>query len=85
MKGNRVKLVILDTNALLAQFQFGIDIKEELFRLLGAYEIVIPSSVLDELDNVKDRYARIARKFAEKFRVITTNKKGDESILALAR
>ena len=85
MKGNCVKLVILDTNALLAQFQFRIDIKDELFRLLGAYEILIPSSVLDELDNVKDRYARVARKFAERFRVITTDKKGDESILALAR
>ncbi len=85
MKGNSVKLVILDTNALLAQFQFRIDIKEELFRLLGAYEVLIPSSVLDELDNVKDRYARVARKFAETFRVIETNKKGDESILVLAR
>jgi rRNA-processing protein FCF1 len=76
--------VILDTNALLAQFQFNIDLIGELGRLLGAFEIFIPNSVLGELDNVKDRNVKAARTFAKKYEVVHTEKKGDEAILELA-
>lgn len=84
MKENRARLVILDTNALLAQFQFGIDLEDELSRLLGAFEILIPSSVLFELKNVRDRHAKAALKLAERYKVIASDIKGDESILSLA-
>lgn len=76
--------VIIDTNALISQFKFGVGIIRELDRLLGAYEIVVPSSVIDELRRVKDRHARAAMKFANKFRLLDTSEKGDASILSLA-
>jgi rRNA-processing protein FCF1 len=77
--------VILDTNALLTQFEFKIDLEDELTNLLGTYEILIPSSVLNELKNLKDRDARSALDFALRYKVIETEKKGDESIFALAK
>jgi rRNA-processing protein FCF1 len=77
-------MVILDTNAILGQFSSSVDILGELDRLLGAYEIVIPSSIHRELDCVSDRYAKAARKFAQRFRTIPTELSGDESILKLA-
>lgn len=77
--------VILDTNALLMQFEFKIDLEDELTKLLGAYEIQIPSSVLNELKNLKDKYSNSAYEFALKYKIIGTDKKGDESILAMAR
>lgn len=76
--------VILDTNALLAQFQFKIDLASELGRLLGSFEIFIPNSVLDELNNIKDKYIKAAKKMAEKYEVVYSEKKGDEAILDLA-
>ncbi|MBA3043927.1 twitching motility protein PilT, partial [archaeon] len=41
-------IVILDSNALLMVFQFRINIESELSRLLGKYEIVIPTTVKNE-------------------------------------
>jgi rRNA-processing protein FCF1 len=76
--------VILDTNALLAQFQFKIDLESELLRLMGSYEIFIPDTVLDELKNIKDKDVKAARKMAEKYEVVYSEKKGDEAILDLA-
>jgi len=75
----------LDTNALLWQFASKVDIEMELNRLLGGYEIVIPSSVLAELDHVSDRYAKAAIKFTERYRVVPTELKGDDSIVELAK
>jgi rRNA-processing protein FCF1 len=77
--------VILDTNALLTQFEFKIDLEDELTNLLGTYEILIPSSVLNELKNLKNKDARSALDFALKYKVIETEKKGDESIFAMAK
>lgn len=85
MKGKSATPVILDTNALLMQFEFKIDLEGELFRILGAYEILIPSAVLNELKKIKDKHAMPALKLAEGYRVIVSEKKGDESILSLAK
>lgn len=43
------RVVLLDTNALMMPFQFSINIDEELGRLLGLFEIRIPSKVFHEL------------------------------------
>ncbi len=83
-ENNNKNKVILDTNALLWQFRSNLDIEKELNRLLGTYEIIIPSSVLLELENVKDRYVKAAQKFAEGYSVIATELRGDESIISLA-
>jgi rRNA-processing protein FCF1 len=44
--------VILDTNALMMPGQFGIDLFEELGRLVGAYDAVTPRSVIRELEKI---------------------------------
>jgi len=77
--------VILDTNALLMPFQFGINLSTELKRLLGSFEIIVPSSVLDELKKLKPRGSvKAAEALALKYRVWSTEGKGDEAILSLA-
>ena len=47
-RADRVK-VLLDANALMVPFQFRIDIFEELRNLIGAYEPLILTEVLQEL------------------------------------
>ena len=39
--GNPDKKVILDSNAILMLFEFSIDLRSELTRLLGKYEVII--------------------------------------------
>lgn len=85
MKGKSPTPVILDTNALLSQFEFKFDLIDELTRLLGIYEILIPSSVLDELRNIKDKHSRSALRYASRFKTVESKEKGDESILSLAK
>ena len=46
--------VVLDTNALMAPVEVGVRTFEELDRLLGEYEAVVPSAVLAELDRLSD-------------------------------
>lgn len=43
------KEVIIDTNFLMIPFQFNVDIIEELERKLPAYDLIVPSCVVDEL------------------------------------
>jgi len=79
--------VILDTNALMMPFEININLERELDRLLGAYEILVPSSIIDELKKLseKDKAASSALKLAERYTVINTSKKGDFSIVHLAK
>jgi rRNA-processing protein FCF1 len=44
--------VVLDTNALMMPVEVGVRTFEELDRLLGDYEAVVPKAVLDELDEL---------------------------------
>ncbi|WP_254840022.1 DUF188 domain-containing protein [Natronomonas marina] len=46
--------VVLDTNALMAPVEVDVRIFEELDRLLGDYEAVVPEAVLSELDALAD-------------------------------
>ncbi|WP_324735145.1 nucleotide-binding protein [Thermococcus sp. SY098] len=80
-------LVVPDTNFLLVPGQFGVDIISELNRILDIkFEIVVPNIVLDEL-NVIERKAkgkdlmavRMAKKLAERFRVVEIGKFGEKS------
>ncbi|UCF08967.1 MAG: twitching motility protein PilT [Thermoplasmata archaeon] len=76
--------VILDTNAILAPFQFKFDLEGELKRLLGAHKILVPSAVLEELKHVSDRHAKAALTFAGRYELVESDRKGDEAILDLA-
>lgn len=42
--------VVLDTNALMMPVEVGVRTFDELDRLLGEYDAVVPQAVLDELD-----------------------------------
>ncbi len=86
------RVVLLDTNALMMQFQFHVDIERELRRILDfAYEIAVPSTVVNELESIakegvgKDSHeARMALELAKTFKVLTTPGEGDTGILRLA-
>lgn len=80
-----MKTVILDTNALMMIFQFKIDINRELERLLGKVEIVIPSSVINELKKIGNWAARASLQYAERYRILEVNDSGDLSIANLAK
>ncbi len=47
-------IVILDTNAIFMPFQFKLNLDSELSRLLGEYEIIIPTCILTELRALRD-------------------------------
>ena len=83
------QLVVLDANALMMPFQFGLNIDLELGRLVPGCEMVVPSSVIEELKAVlgktKDPHARSALSLAPKYRRINVEGSGDEAVLELAR
>ena len=84
--------VILDSNALMMQFQFHIDIEREVNRLLGGnYRMVVPQIVVDELERLAKEgqqkeatEARMAAELARTFDVIASPGDGDTGILRLA-
>jgi rRNA-processing protein FCF1 len=71
--------VLLDANALLVPVQFGIDIFEEIGRIVGGFEPLTLDSVLEELDRLsrgKGRdaiAARVGRSLCERCRVLKTS------------
>lgn len=84
--------VVLDSNALMMQFQFHVDIESELNRILDFdYEIVVPDLVLEELTNIakestgKDQHeARMAVELAKDFETREAPTDGDDGIVQLA-
>jgi len=86
------RFVILDTNALMMQFQFHVDIEREVRRILDFdYEIVVPQIVIDELEGLMNGAsgkaageARMALELAKTFKVEESPGDGDTGILRLA-
>lgn len=87
------RFIVLDSNALMMQFQFSVDIESEMRRLLDIdYEILVPDIVIGELRNLasslplgKERgEAVMAIKLATTFRVVKTEGPADTGILRLA-
>lgn len=82
--------VVLDTNALMLPFTSGIHIDDELERLLGPCEWLVPSSVAWELERLgkgKDataRAARMATKLVERAAKVETSLPGDDGVLQVA-
>ena len=75
-------------------FQININLDLELSRLLGAYEAIVPSSVMRELRALQKKneknskiYVAVksALKLSERYRIVDTEHRGDESIIALAQ
>ena len=86
------RVVILDSNALMMQFQFHVDIEKEVRRLLTFnFDIVVPRIVLQELERISREgnqkeagEARMALALAQTFRVEESPGDGDTGILRLA-
>lgn len=49
------KTVILDSSAILMFFEFSMDWERELGSLLGAYHLVVPTAVVQELETMAKR------------------------------
>ena len=86
------RVVILDSNALMMQFQFHVDIEKEVRRLLSFnFDVVVPRIVLDELARIAKEgnqkeagEARMALQLAQTFRIEDSPGDGDTGILRLA-
>jgi hypothetical protein len=82
-------IVVLDANALMMPFQFGLNIDIELGRLMPGCEIIVPSSVIIELRAVLKRtfdpHAKAALSLAPKYRFIRADGFGDDSVLKMAK
>ena len=67
MKGfvPEIKGVILDTNMLLVPYQFGVDILEEIQRILPGVKVYTVPQVLKEVEKL-ERYGKLHEKLAAK-------------------
>ncbi|AAL81051.1 nucleotide-binding protein [Pyrococcus furiosus DSM 3638] len=81
-------LVIPDTNFLLVPGQFGVDIIDELHRILDVkFKVVVPNVVLDELNIIERKSWRrdlmavkMAKKLAERFETVKIGRFGERPI-----
>lgn len=81
-------VVLVDANALLLPFTSHFRLEEEVYLNVDGARILVPSSVLGELDRVADRgnvNARSAREYARRFEVIPTEALGDDALVELGR
>jgi len=87
------KTVILDSSAIMMCFEFSIDLERELTRLLGSYNIIVPSSIIRELEFLsrngkgnKKMKAKASLKLVENYEtVIVDEKNADDSLVELAK
>lgn len=87
-----MRAVVLDTNALMMPYQFGINIEKELSRLLGICRIIVPRTVVEEMEKLAEqegeigRAAKLGLSIIKKrgFRLVETESKGDEGVLETA-
>ncbi len=87
-----MKAVVLDTNALMLPYQCGINLEKELSRLLGICRIIVPVTVVEEMENLaqKDgsvgRAAKLGLSIVRKrgFRLVRTESQGDDGVLETA-
>ena len=92
IRGNRNgTIVVLDSSAAMMPFEFLVDLKDELTRLLGKYKIIVPSSVYEELlflskkgKGRKKRLAVPALELIKNYDRINTDGKADDDVLKLA-
>ncbi|MCL4325584.1 MAG: twitching motility protein PilT [Candidatus Thermoplasmatota archaeon] len=78
--------VVIDTNALLIPFRFGINVDKELQRIYGSATIYIPSSVIDEIQkiDITDNERKSAIALSHKYKIVNTINKGDRGVIEAA-
>ncbi len=79
--------VVVDSNALMMPFQYRINLDIELERLLGKFEIYVPSCVLGELKRISRRRqeAKAALQLASKYPVVEVASLGDRGVMEAAK
>lgn len=86
-------IVALDTNMLLVPFQFGVDIFDEIRRLVPGAKIVVLKGTIRELNKIAEqgvkekKYVLLAKRLLDMHRVEIVNRDGpvDSELLRLAR
>jgi uncharacterized protein len=81
-------VVLVDANALLLPFTSHFRLEEEVYLKVDGARILVPSSVLGELERLAARgnaTARAAREFARRFEVVPTETLGDDALVELGR
>lgn len=86
-------IVAIDTNMLLVPFQFGVDIFEEIRRLVPGAKIVVLKGTIRELNKIAEqgikekKYALLAKKLLDINRVEIINRDGpvDSELVRLAK
>jgi rRNA-processing protein FCF1 len=86
------KTVILDSSAIMMLFEFSIDLKDELTRLLGSFHVIVPRPIIAELRFLSEHgkgkkrlIAKPALKLIKRYEIVDSEETGDESVLSLAR
>lgn len=64
-------VIILDSSILLSSIELKIDVEDEVDRIIPGGEIVVPSTVLDEVEAMRSAKARAAVKLARRFEILT--------------
>ncbi|MDB9251663.1 DUF188 domain-containing protein [Halorubrum ezzemoulense] len=89
--GSGVPVVALDASALMAPVEADLRLFEELDRLLGGYETVVPAAVLAELDGLQAgngaeaTAASVGADLAERAEAVETDESyADDALVALA-
>jgi rRNA-processing protein FCF1 len=86
------KIVILDSNALMMLFEFSINLEDELTRLLGKFQIIIPNPIFDEIKYLS-KHGKGKKKFIakptldiiKKYKIVDVEGNADDSVLILAK
>jgi len=81
-------VVLVDANALLLPFTSHFRLEEEIYGQVDGARILVPESVLGELEQVASRgtpNARAAREFARRFETVPTRAQGDDALVDLGR
>ena len=87
-----MRAVVLDTNALMLPYQCGINLEKELNRLLGICRIIVPRTVVEEMEHLAQkegsvgRAAKLGLSIVQKrgFRLVETENSGDDGVLETA-
>jgi rRNA-processing protein FCF1 len=84
--------VVLDTNALMMPVECNVRVFEELQRLLGSADCVVPEAVLDELAKLSDgaseeaTAASVGRDLADRCTVVEAEPEyADDAVLSVAQ
>ncbi len=86
-------MVFIDTNMLLAPFQFGVDVISEIERLVPGADLYVLSGTIRELDRIAERgtkerkYAALAKKLISIHRIRIIEREGpvDSVLVELAK